>query len=162
MGSGFVYRGKLMPQMRGKFIFNDMTTGRIFYVDLNEMLATHGQRNQQAPIHELQIMYKNPNDPASQTAVKRRMFDIVAQTYWQKGGTPAQDRVLPGASAATTGWRDADKKEPKADPEGVPYGGGRADIRIAMGGDGEVYVLSKSDGMIRKMTAVVTPPPSAK
>jgi hypothetical protein len=31
-----------------------------------------------------------------------------------------------------------------------------------MGGDGEVYVLSKSDGMIRKMTAVVTPPPSAK
>jgi len=162
MGSGFVYRGKLMPQMRGKFIFNDMTTGRIFYVDLNEMLTTHGQRNQQAPIHELQIMYKNPNDPASQTAVKRRMFDIVAQTYWQKGGTPAQDRVLPGASAATTGWRDPDKKEPKADPEGVPYGGGRADIRIAMGGDGEVYVLSKSDGMIRKMTAVVTPPPPAK
>ena len=41
-------------------------------------------------------------------------------------------------------------------------GGGRADIRIAMGGDGEVYVLSKSDGMIRKMTAVVTPPPATK
>ncbi len=36
IGSGFVYRGKMMPQMRGKYIFNDMTTGRIFYVDLNE------------------------------------------------------------------------------------------------------------------------------
>jgi hypothetical protein len=162
IGSGFVYRGKLMPQMRGKFIFNDMTTGRIFYTDLAEMIATHGQRNHQAQIHELQLMYKNPNDASSQTAAKRRMFDIVAQTYTQKGGTPAQDRVLPGAGGATTGWRDPDHKQPKADPEGVAYGGGRADVRIAMGGDGEAYVLSKSDGMIRKLTAVVTPPPTAK
>src|SRR6266852_307302 len=60
IGSGFVYRGKLMPQMRGKFIFNDMTTGRIFYADLAEMIATRGRRNHQAPIHELQIMYKSP------------------------------------------------------------------------------------------------------
>jgi Glucose / Sorbosone dehydrogenase len=162
IGSGFVYRGKLMPQMRGKFIFNDMTTGRIFYVDLAEMLATHGQRNHQAPIHELQIMYKSPYDTATQTAVKRRMFDVVAETYAHKGGTPGQDRVLPGAAGATTGWRDPEHKQPKADPEGVAYGGGRADIRIAMGGDGEVYVLSKSDGMIRKMAALVTPPPAAK
>jgi hypothetical protein len=162
IGSGFVYRGKLMPQMRGKFIFNDMTTGRIFYTDLAEMIATRGQRNHQAQIHELQIMYKSPYDASAQTAVKRRMFDVVAETYSHKGGTPAQDRVLPGAAGATTGWRDPDHKQPKADPEGVAYGGGRADIRIAMGGDGEVYVLSKSDGMIRKMTAVVTPPPAAK
>ena len=162
IGSGFVYRGKLMPRMRGKFIFNDMTTGRIFYVDLAEMMATRGQRNHQAQIHELQIMYKSPYDASSQTAVKRRMFDVVAETYAHKGGTPAQDRVLPGAAAATTGWRDPDHKQPKADADGVAYGGGRADVRIAMGGDGEVYVLSKSDGMIRKMTAVVTPPPAAK
>jgi hypothetical protein len=162
IGSGFVYRGKLMPQMRGKFIFNDMTTGRIFYVDLAEMIATRGQRNHQAQIHELQVMYKSPYDTSNQTAVKRRMFDVVAETYAHKGGTPAQDRVLPGAAAATTGFRDPDKKQPKADPEGLAYGGGRADLRIAMGGDGEVYVLSKSDGMIRKMTALVTPPPAAK
>jgi hypothetical protein len=162
IGSGFVYRGKLMPQMRGKFIFNDMTTGRIFYVDLAEMIATRGQRNHQAQIHELQVMYKSPYDAAAQTAVKRRMFDVVAETYSHKGGTPAQDRVLPGAAGATTGWRDPDHKQPKADSEGVAYGGGRADVRIASGGDGEVYVLSKSDGMIRKMTAVVTPPPTAR
>jgi hypothetical protein len=162
IGSGFVYRGKLMPQMRGKFIFNDMTTGRIFYVDLAQMLATGGQRNHQAQIHELQIMYKSPYDASSQTAVKRRMFDVVAETYSHKGGTPAQDRVLPGAGGATTGWRDSEHKQPKADSEGVAYGGGRADVRIALGGDGEVYVLSKSDGMIRKMTSLATPPPAAK
>src|SRR5713226_6208557 len=138
IGSGFVYRGKLMPKMRGKFIFNDMTTGRIFYTDLAEMLATHGQRNHQAQIHELQIMYKSPYDASSQTAVKRRMFDVVAESYSHKGGTPAQDRVLPGAAGATSGWRDDEHKQPKADSDGVPYGGGRADVRIAMGGDGEV------------------------
>ena len=161
IGSGFVYRGKLMPQLRGKYIFNDMTTGRIFYVDLAEMIATHGQRNQQAQIHELQIMYKSAYDAANQPAGKRRMFDIVAETYAHKGGTPAADRVLPGEATATTGWRDAAHTQPKTDPEGIAYGGGRADVRMAMGGDGELYVLSKSDGMIRKMTAVVTPPPKA-
>src|SRR5262249_19238246 len=35
---------------------------------------------------------------------------------------------------------------------------GRADIRVVLGGDSEVYVLSKSDGMIRKLVADVTPP----
>jgi hypothetical protein len=161
IGSGFVYRGKQMPQLRGKYIFNDMTTGRIFYVDLAEMIATRGQRNQQAQIHELQIQFKSPYDTANQNAVKRRMFDIVAETYSHKGGTPAQDRVLPGAAGATTGWYDPEHQHAKADPEGAPYGGGRADTRIALGGDGELYVLSKSDGMIRKLAAVVGPPPKS-
>jgi hypothetical protein len=161
IGSGFVYRGKQMPQLRGKYIFNDMTTGRIFYVDLAEMIATRGQRNQQAQIHELQLQFKSPYDTANQNAVKRRMFDIVAETYSHKGGTPAQDRVLPGAAGATTGWYDPEHQHAKADPEGASYGGGRADIRIALGGDGELYVLSKSDGMIRKLSAVVSPPPKS-
>jgi hypothetical protein len=158
IGSGFVYRGKLMPQMRGKYVFNDMTTGRIFYVNLDEMLATHGERNHQAQIHELQIMYKGPND---QTAVKHRMFDIISDNYARRGGTPLPEHVLPGGGMATTGWKDAEHHQPKTDPEGVAYGGGRADVRITMGSDGELYVLSKSDGGIRKMTAVVTPPPTA-
>src|SRR5579864_6977582 len=36
IGSGFVYRGKRMPQMIGKYIFTDLTTGRLFYSDLAE------------------------------------------------------------------------------------------------------------------------------
>jgi hypothetical protein len=156
IGNGFVYRGKLMPQLRGKYIFNDMTTGRIFYADFAEMLAAKGRRNQQAQIHELRIAYKaNAGQPD-----KRRMFDIVAETYARRGGMPPADHVLPGNAAATT--RTPNAAEPKIDPEGVAYGGGRADTRMALGGDGELYVLSKSDGMIRKLTAVVTPPPTSK
>src|SRR4029450_4428746 len=56
--------------------------------------------------------------------------------------------VLPSYANATSG----------NDPDGVPYGGGRADIRLAGDGDGEIYVLSKSDGMIRLMTGI---PPTA-
>jgi hypothetical protein len=89
------------------------------------------------------------------------MFDIVAENYSHKGGTPAQDRVLPGAAGATTGWKDPEHTQPKTDPEGVAYGGGRADVRIALGGDGELYVLSKPDGMIRKLVAVVSTPPKS-
>jgi len=153
IGSGFVYRGKLMPQLRGKYIFNDISTGRIFYADLAEMIAGHGQRNKHAQTHELQIIYRNPDDPAGQKAVKRRMFDIAAEAWTRKGGIPSsQDRVLPTMGNATT--------PPKTDPEGIPYGGGRVDLRLAVDGDGEIYVLTKSDGMIRKLTAVVTPPPS--
>jgi hypothetical protein len=156
IANGFVYRGKLMPQLRGKYVFNDMTNGRLFYVDLSEMIATRGERNKHAQIHELQIMYKGPagNDTS---AVKRRMFDIVAEAYARKGGLPAQDRVLPGAAATTTGWKDEEHRQPKTDSDGIAYGGGRADVRMAIGGDAELYVLSKSDGMIRRMIGVVTP-----
>jgi hypothetical protein len=31
-------------------------------------------------------------------------------------------------------------------------------MRLAMGGDGEIYVLSKSDGMVRKLVGGVSPP----
>jgi hypothetical protein len=102
-------------------------------------------------------MYKSPYDTANPKAVKQRMYSIVAEAYSHRGGIPGPDRVLPGGGTATTGRRDAEHYQ--ADPEGVVYGGGRADVRMALGGDGELYVLSKSDGTIRKMTAVVAPPP---
>jgi len=145
ISSGFVYRGKLMPQLYGKYIFGDIPNGRIFYADLAEMIATDdGVRTNTAAIHEIQVVFDSPYDPTNYP-VQRRMFDIVSEEYHQRGGTAA---ALPG-SAANTGGND---------PDGVPYGGGRADIRFALGDDNEIYVLSKSDGMIRKMTAVLAPP----
>ena len=84
--------------------------------------------------------------------MKRRMFDIAAEAWTRKGGIPSsQDHVLPTMGNATT--------PPKTDPEGIPYRGGRVDLRLAVDGDGEIYVLTKSDGMIRKLTTVITRPP---
>jgi hypothetical protein len=165
IGSGFVYRGKSMPQMVGKYFFSDMTTGRLFYADLAEMIATHRMRGKQAPIHEIQIMYKSPYDTSVKTAVKRRMYDIIAEAYAHKDGVPnpgSPEGVLPFATTTTGGWRGKVFTPGKLDPYGVPYGGGRADVRLSMGGDGEIYIMSKSDGMIRRFEAVVTPPPTSR
>ena len=165
IGSGFVYRGKLMPQLVGKYIFSDITTARLFYADLSAMIAGHGLRDKQADIYELQVMYKNPYETSVKPPAKRRMYDIVADGFSHKEGKPnpnSPEGVLPGAAAATGGWRGRIFQPGKPDPYGVPYGGGRADIRLAMGGDGELYVLSKSDGMIRKLVAVVASPAHAR
>jgi Glucose / Sorbosone dehydrogenase len=140
ISSGFVYRGSLLPSLYGKYVFGDITTGRIFYSDLAEMIADDdGDRNTVAAIHELQLVYGGQD---------RRMFDIVADAFVLKGGVPPSGRRLPGSAPATSG----------NDIDGVPYGGGRADIRLAVDKDGELYVLSKSDGMIRRLTAVLVPP----
>src|SRR5438094_9209108 len=45
--------------------------------------------------------------------------------------------------------------------ESVRYGGGRADTRVVEGGDGEIYILSKSDGMIRSALPLANRPPVA-
>ena len=162
MGAGFVYRGKLMPQLNGKYVFSEITTGRLFYTDIKDMIAAHGIHNKSAQIHEIQIMYKSPYDKSAQVPVKWRMYDIVAEGFSHKGGTPAPNSVVPGASALTGGTRGTNTSEPKLDPYGVKYGGGRADVRMARGGDGEIYLLCKADGWIRKLVAVATPPPAAK
>ena len=140
ISSGFVYRGSLMPVLDGKYLFGDVTTGRLFYCDLAEMLAADdGNRTTLASIHELQVVFNG---------VKRRLFDVISAKYHQRGGTSPS--ALPGGCGGLdTGGND---------PEGVPYGCGRADIRFALGGDGELYLLSKSDGMIRKFTGVLIPP----
>jgi hypothetical protein len=162
IGSGFVYRGKLMPQFQGKYIFTDLATGRIFYTDLAEMIASGGMRNKAAPIHEIQVMYRNPQASSSQPE-KRRMYDIVADAFAHKGGIPSiQTGVLPGWAPTTGGGRGKIASEGTVDPYGERYGGGRADVRLSMGDDGEIYLLSKSDGMIRKFVSVVTPPPASK
>jgi hypothetical protein len=136
---GFVYRGSLMPALYGKYVFGDITCGRLFYCDLAELIAADDTNHLTlAAVHELQIVVNG---------VKRRVFDIVSARYHEKGGTA---NALPGGcSGLVTGGND---------PEGIPYGCGRADIRLAQGGDGELYLLSKSDGMIRQFAAVLVPP----
>jgi hypothetical protein len=154
IGSGFVYRGSLMRQLVGKYIFSDIPTGRLFYADLAEMLASEGKRATRADIREIQIVYRNSDAAAGQAPARRRLFDIVADAYARKEGMPLVNRRLPGPSGLTG--------DGQLDPYGVAYTGGRADVRLSVGRDGEIYVLSKADGGIRRLAAVVVPPPAKK
>lgn len=48
---GFVYRGRGVPELRGKYVFADLVTGRIFYTEASRMR----EGRLPAPIHELMI-----------------------------------------------------------------------------------------------------------
>ncbi|MGC3960428.1 MAG: PQQ-dependent sugar dehydrogenase [Verrucomicrobiota bacterium] len=150
ISSGFVYRGSLMPGMYGKYIFGDIANGRVFYADFNEMLAADdGNLNTVATTYELQLVYNNPLDVPDLGYARWRMFDIVAMTYTNRGGNVSGQR-LPGTANSTGPG--------KTDVSGVLYGSGRVDLRLCQGSDNEIYVISKSDGSIRKMVGSLGPP----
>jgi hypothetical protein len=147
ISSGYVYRGSRIPLLKGKYIFGEITTGQIFYCDYNELLAADdGDPNTLAEIHTLNLLWDNPNDSpdmgeqlfttTNSGGILGPMFHIARAGYVARGGL---DPALPG-DASVTGSN------------------GRADIRLLTDDKGELYILGKSDGMIR---AVVGPEPDA-
>src|SRR5262249_3176327 len=125
IGAGFLYNGKAIPALRGKYIFSDITTGRIWYADYKEMLdADDGKPETLARTYELKLRW---NGQAYDT-----IFPIAEIGYHSRGG---QDPDLPGRATVS--------------------GSGRADARLAMDAAGELYIYTKSDGMIRTIIGVM-------
>jgi mono/diheme cytochrome c family protein len=116
IANGFVYRGKRIPALQGTLVFGDITTGRIWYAQMKEVLAADdGNPLTLAPLHELGT----------------RLRALSEETFKRRGGTGDN---LPGRGAVA--------------------GPGRVDIRLAEDSDGELYVLTKADGMIREVRSV--------
>jgi glucose/arabinose dehydrogenase/mono/diheme cytochrome c family protein len=112
IAGGFIYRGTRIPALKGKLLFGDITTGRIWYAEMADVLrADDGNPATVAPIHELD------------TGLRR----LVEETFRARG----RGDSLPGAAAVS--------------------GRGRVDVRFAEDGDGELYLLTKSDGMLRQV-----------
>jgi hypothetical protein len=121
IGSGYVYMGKSLPALRGKYLFSDLSTGRIWYADFKEMLAADdGDPHTLAAMHEVNVRWKNQ--------VYDSFTPIAETTYQARGGT---DPDLPGRGAVS--------------------GPRRADARFAVDSAGELYIYSKTDGMIRQV-----------
>ena len=138
ISNGFIYRGRGIPALRGKFVFGDITTGRLFSCDWNAMLAADdGNPASTAAPQPITLKWDDPNDSPDQgVQTYERFFEIVEAAYDHRGGA---DSDLPGGATIS--------------------GTGRADIRLALDAEGELYVTSKSDGMIR-LLAVRTIPDS--
>lgn len=129
IGGGFVYRGKLLPALQGKYVFGDITTGRIWYADYNAMLAA-ADRNDGKPLtladmHAVDVIWDSDNK------LYPSMFPIVVSAYHARGG---KDPDLPGSSTVS--------------------GSSRVDMRLVEDAGGEIYILTKSDGMIRAVTGM--------
>jgi dienelactone hydrolase len=133
IAGGFVYRGAAVPALRGKYIFGDISTGRVWYADLEDMLAAEKHPGTVAAAHEMSISWHDPTDsPDRGTQIYPTMAGVVTAGYHSRGG---KDPDLPGTATVS--------------------GSGRVDLRLALDRSGELYVLSKSDGMIRAVTGVV-------
>jgi hypothetical protein len=129
----------------------------VFYADFAEMQAAHGVRGKQAAIHEVQVVYRSPYGSPGADPVKRRMYDIVKDAFAHKGGLATPPCVMPDGTSRQGIVTKCGPRGRGADPYGVEYGsGGRADVRLGMDGDGELYLLSKTDGMIRKIVSVLS------
>jgi glucose/arabinose dehydrogenase len=124
---GYLYQGANLPALRGRFIFGDIATGRLYsaaYADL--LRADDGDPDSLAPFAPISLEWDDPADrPDAGVTPHPTMAPIVFAGY------EARKRAQPGVQAA-------------ARPT-------RADIRLAMDGSGELYVLSKVDGMIRRV-----------
>ena len=130
-GSGYLYTGTTVPALRGKFVYNDITTGRIWYSDYQDMLAADdGNPKTMAAMHEVKILWNDPSDaPDAGKRVYDTMMPIVKATFRARGSK-------------------ADNMNGKGRVSGE-----RADVRLAVDAAGEMYVYSKSDGMIRRIIA---------
>jgi hypothetical protein len=128
-GSGYLYNGKAVPSMRGKFFYNDITTGRIWYSEYKEMLAADdGNPKTMARMHEVKLLWHDPTDKLD---AGKKLFDtmmpIVQATFRARG---SQAEGMNGKGRVS---------------------GDRADVRLAVDQAGEMYIYSKSDGMIRRI-----------
>jgi hypothetical protein len=130
IGSGFVYNGKAIPALRGKYVFTDLTTGRIWYADYQDMLAADdGKPETLAAIREVKLRWDDPHDsPDAGKKLYDSMFPIVEAAYHARGG-----------------------KQPRLAGRADLVKGGRADVRFSIDATGELYLYSKSDGVIRKV-----------
>lgn len=136
IAGGFVYRGTRIPQLVGKFVFGDITTGHLFHADLEALAAAAANRGPPVGFSRIDVMWENPRGGFAAQRYDR-LYEIVAEEYRARGGPRS---VLPGSATVSD-----------------LTGGGRADIRLAVDAAGELFVLSKSDGMIRAITTPVLP-----
>jgi hypothetical protein len=125
VGSGFLYRGTLIPALKGKYVFSDISTGHIWYADYAEMLAADdGNAKTMAAMHEITIRWNAQQYDS--------MLSIATEAYHARGGKLP---VPLGRNSMT--------------------GAGRADAHVAVDAAGELYIFTKTDGMIRAVKGQV-------
>ena len=103
IGGGFVYRGRAIPALRGKYVFTDFPRGRVLYLDADAL-----EPGRLAEIRELRLVV---------------------------GG---QERDLVEVAGFPNTYAPGD----------------RVDARLGIDSAGELYLLTKSDGWVRKLEPV--------
>src|SRR6185295_1270250 len=83
IAGGFIYRGTRIPALKGKLVFGDITTGRVWYAEMADVLkADDGDPATIAPLHEIEAGLRK----------------LTEETFHARGG---RGDTLPGAAAVS-------------------------------------------------------------
>ncbi len=97
ISGGYEYTGNAIPALKGKYLFGDIPTGRLFYIDVNDI-----QQGKQATIKEWRVMVNGKEQPL---------------------------RAVCGSD--------------------------RVDLHFGRDAAGEMYIMTKADGRLYKLTGAV-------
>ena len=128
IANGFVYRGKRWPQLQGAVVFGDITSGRLFYARMADLItATDG----------------NPPPWRRTTEITTNLPALVKERLL---ANPPPPPPPPPPVVLVDG----------AGPGGPPAGPRplRIELRIATDEAGEIYLSTKSDGFIRRVVNI--------
>jgi len=126
--NGFVYRGKRWPQLRGAVVFGDITSGRLFYARMADLIAaTDG----------------NPATVAAYSEITMNLSTLVQERL--RANPPPPPPAPPAGRAGGPGGGPGGPAGPR------PL---RIELRIATDEAGEIYLLTKSDGFIRRVVNI--------
>ena len=100
VSGGYVYRGRAIPELQGKYLFTDFPRGRVFYIDADGLVP-----GELAEIRELRLIIDGREQDLADAVGHRNTYD-------------------PGL---------------------------RADARLGIDSTGELYLLTKADGWVRKL-----------
>lgn len=125
IAGGFVYRGARWPQLQGAVVFGDITSGRLFYARMSDLVAaTDGNPTTLAPYAEIR------------TSLATLVPERIRANAPPAGSAPEAGRA--GGPGAGRGGPAAQR----------PL---RIEVRLATDEAGEIYILTKSDGSIRRI-----------
>jgi len=98
ISGGFEYRGAAIPQLAGKYLFGDISSGKLFYVNMKDL-----QLGKQAPIKKWKISFKGVPTTLAQLCGKDRVemrfgMDSKGELYLL---TKADGKIYKLASATT-------------------------------------------------------------
>lgn len=128
IGSGFVYRGESVPELVGKYVFTELVRGRVFYIETEPEQTPDGdEESNQDEVDDVEDVLI-PGEPTTIYELQM-LFDGEESTMSDEAGM------------SNTYWHHSPHLR-------------RVDLRISVDRHGEMYLLSKGDGWIRKIEQV--------
>ena len=128
IGSGFVYRGEAVPDLVGKFVFTELVRGRVFYIETEPVESTEDDPPAEGEEMEEVLV---PGDPAT-------VYELDMLIEGEEGSL-SEIAGMPNTTLSHLPYRT------------------RVDLRISVDRHGEMYLLSKGDGWIRKLVPIDEP-----